>query len=149
ADDAQYIRGGGLLLERFAQLVEQPCVLDGDDRLAGEALYQLDLLVGEWAYLLPVDTYNANQIGLFEQRDDQEGSDSTRFHPGDHERIATCIRFQLPNIFDMRDLLSADDSCETSTRIGSNGALLNKRFKAWRHVYVRNFTKQTVFIQEQ
>ena len=31
----------------FAQLVEQPCVLDGDDGLRGEVLDQLDLLVGE------------------------------------------------------------------------------------------------------
>ena len=47
--------GGGLLLQRFAQLVEQPGVLDGDDRLAGEVLHQLDLLVGERANLLAVD----------------------------------------------------------------------------------------------
>ena len=33
--------------ERFAQLVEQPRVLDGDDGLGGKVLYQLDLLVGE------------------------------------------------------------------------------------------------------
>ena len=32
---------------RFAQLVEQPRVLDGDDGLSGEVLHQLDLLVGE------------------------------------------------------------------------------------------------------
>jgi hypothetical protein len=114
--------------------------------LLGKILNQLDLFVGESPYLLPVDTHGANQIVLLKQRDDQEGSDSTRFHPGDHERIATCICFQLPNIFNMRDLRSADDSCETSTRIWSNGAPLNKRFEAWRRVYVRNFAKQTVLI---
>ena len=32
-DDLQYFRGGGLLLQRFTQLVEQPRVLDGDDGL--------------------------------------------------------------------------------------------------------------------
>jgi hypothetical protein len=37
--------GGGLLLEGFAQLVEQPHVLDGDDGLAREARHQRDLLV--------------------------------------------------------------------------------------------------------
>src|SRR5262245_16836507 len=36
ADDLENIGGGGLLLQRFAQLVEQPCVLDGNDGLAGE-----------------------------------------------------------------------------------------------------------------
>src|SRR5262249_11576354 len=149
ADHFEHVGGGGLLLKRFAQLVEQACVLDGDNGLTGEVFDQLDLFVDERPYLLPVDTYDTNQIVLLEQRDDEEGSDFTRFPPGDHERIATCVCFQLPNILDMRDLLSADDSCETSTRIWSNGAPLNKRFKAWRHVYVRNFAKQTVLIQEQ
>ena len=39
----------------FAQLVEQPGVLDGDDGLAGEILDQLDLLVGERPHLLAID----------------------------------------------------------------------------------------------
>jgi hypothetical protein len=30
ADDLEHVGGGGLLLERLAQLVEQPGVLDGD-----------------------------------------------------------------------------------------------------------------------
>ena len=33
ADDLEHVGGGGLLLQRFAQLVEQPGVLDGDDGL--------------------------------------------------------------------------------------------------------------------
>jgi hypothetical protein len=36
ADDLQHVGGRGLLLERLAQLVEQPRVLDGDDRLSGK-----------------------------------------------------------------------------------------------------------------
>jgi GAF domain len=51
-DDAQYLTGGGLLLERFRQvavagleLLEQPHVLDSDDGLIGEGLQQRDLLV--------------------------------------------------------------------------------------------------------
>ena len=47
ADDLEHVGGGGLLLQRFAQLVEQPRVLDGDDGLVGEGGDQLDLLVGE------------------------------------------------------------------------------------------------------
>ena len=47
ADDLEHVGGGGLLLQRFAQLVEQPRVLDSDDGLGGEVLDQLDLLVGE------------------------------------------------------------------------------------------------------
>ena len=48
ADDLEHVGGRGLLLQRFAQLVEQPRVLDGDDGLLGEVCDQLDLLVGEW-----------------------------------------------------------------------------------------------------
>ena len=47
ADDLEDLGGGGLLLQRFAQLVEQPSVLDGDDGLRGEILDQLDLFIGE------------------------------------------------------------------------------------------------------
>src|SRR6516162_9775113 len=36
-----------LLLQRLTQFVEQPGVLDGDDRLGGEVLQQLDLFIGE------------------------------------------------------------------------------------------------------
>ena len=55
ADDLEHVGGGGLLLQRFAQLVEQPRVLDGDDGLGGEVRDQRDLLVGERANLLPVN----------------------------------------------------------------------------------------------
>jgi acetylornithine deacetylase/succinyl-diaminopimelate desuccinylase-like protein len=42
-DHAQHVGGGGLLLQRFAQLVQQPSVLDGDQRLIGKGSHQLDL----------------------------------------------------------------------------------------------------------
>src|SRR5262245_9688209 len=38
ADDLENVGGGGLLLERFAQLVEQASVLYGDDRLVGKVV---------------------------------------------------------------------------------------------------------------
>ena len=38
ADDLEHVGGGGLLLQGFAQFVEQPRVLDGDDGLSGEIL---------------------------------------------------------------------------------------------------------------
>jgi hypothetical protein len=49
-----------LLLQRFAQLVEQPRVLDGDDGLPCEIADQLDLLVGEGAYFLSKDGNSSN-----------------------------------------------------------------------------------------
>src|SRR5205807_1317773 len=55
ADDLEHIGGGGLLLQRFAQLVKQARVLDGDDGLIGEVCDQLDLLLGEWPNFSPID----------------------------------------------------------------------------------------------
>ena len=54
--------------ERFAQLVEQPGVLDGDDGLVGEVREQLDLLVGERPHLLTVDVDRADQLVVLEHR---------------------------------------------------------------------------------
>ena len=48
----------------FAQFVEQPRVLDGDDGLGGEILHQLNLLVGERADFLAVDGDGADQFVL-------------------------------------------------------------------------------------
>jgi len=44
-DDLQHLRSRGLLLQRFAQLVEQANILDGDDGLSRKTRNQLDLLV--------------------------------------------------------------------------------------------------------
>src|SRR5262249_2588947 len=46
-DDTQHLGRRRLLLKRFAQLVEQPRVLDRDHRLVGEGLEKSDLLIGE------------------------------------------------------------------------------------------------------
>ena len=55
ADDLEHVGGRGLLLQRFAQLVEQSRVLDGDDGLGGEIRDQLNLFVAERSHFLAVD----------------------------------------------------------------------------------------------
>ena len=82
ADDLQHICGGGLLLQRFAQLVEQTGVLDSDDGLRGEVLDQLDLLFGECKYLLTIDRNCTNEVELSDQRHHQEGTGAARIHQG-------------------------------------------------------------------
>src|SRR5262249_61257365 len=69
ADDLEHVGGGGLLLERLAQLVEQTGVFDGDDGLAGEIADKLDLLASERSDLLAVDNNGANQLVFFDHRD--------------------------------------------------------------------------------
>jgi hypothetical protein len=51
----KHVGGGGLLLQRFAQLVEQARVLDGNDGLRGEVRQHINLLIRERANLLSID----------------------------------------------------------------------------------------------
>src|SRR5262245_59208254 len=46
ADDLEHVGGGGLLLQRFAQLVQQSGVFNRDDGLAGEVPDQFDVPLG-------------------------------------------------------------------------------------------------------
>ena len=64
----QHIGRCRLLLQRLPQLVEQPRVLDGDNRLRGEVLHQSDLLIGKRPDLLAVDDDGADQPVLVEHR---------------------------------------------------------------------------------
>src|SRR5262249_16161310 len=80
ADDLEHVGGGGLLLQRFAELVEQPRILDRDHGLVGETLDQLDLLVGERSDLLPKNVDNTNQLALFEHRDREHCSKAAQFN---------------------------------------------------------------------
>src|SRR5262245_49312238 len=59
-DDLQHLRSRGLLLQRFAQLVEQPRVLYGDDDLGGEILDQIYLFIVERPDLLAIDSDRTN-----------------------------------------------------------------------------------------
>ena len=78
ADDAQHLGGRGLLLQGFAQFIEQPDVLNRDHRLAGKVLDQLDLLIAEWLDLLAINVERADQFVLLEHRHKQK-----RPHPAD------------------------------------------------------------------
>src|SRR5262245_61064826 len=65
-DDAEHFGGCSLLLQRFAQLVEQPRVLDGDDGLSREICDELNLLFREWPDLLAINADSPNQRTLLE-----------------------------------------------------------------------------------
>ena len=83
ADDLEHVGGGGLLLQRFAQLVEQPGVLDRDDGLGGEVRDQLDLLVGERTNLLTIDGDGADQLIVLEHRHIENGPIAAELNGGD------------------------------------------------------------------
>src|SRR5215468_6297784 len=54
-DYLQHLGGRGLLLEGFAQFIQQTGIFDGNDGLSSKVSDQLDLLVGEWAHFLTID----------------------------------------------------------------------------------------------
>src|SRR5262249_23511181 len=62
ADHPEHFRSRRLLLQRFPQFIEQPCVLDGDDGLGCKVLDQLDLFVRERTYLLAIDDNGTDKL---------------------------------------------------------------------------------------
>ena len=50
------------IVRALAQLIKQPSILDGDDRLGGEILDQLDLLIGERQNFLAEDGERADHL---------------------------------------------------------------------------------------
>src|SRR6516225_5434706 len=66
ADHLKYVRRGGLLLQRFAQLVEQPRVFDRHDGLFREIAHKLHLLVAERSHLLPINGYRSDGLVFLE-----------------------------------------------------------------------------------
>jgi hypothetical protein len=69
ANDLEHLGGGCLLLQRFAQLVEQPRILDGDHGLIGKGLEQSDLSLREELRLAAAECDRANRDTLSHQRD--------------------------------------------------------------------------------
>src|SRR5262249_27408838 len=83
ADHAEHFRGCRLLLQQFtqlrralSQLVQQPGVLDRDDRLGSEVRDQRDLLLGEWARLAAIDRHHADRLTRFEHRNCKQCPDT-------------------------------------------------------------------------
>src|SRR3990167_8478385 len=84
-DHLEDFAGGGLLLEGLGevavpglQFLEQADVLDGDDGLVGKGLDHLDLLLGEWPDLVPMDYHNSNQDPLPQHGDPQQSPETSR-----------------------------------------------------------------------
>src|SRR5580700_8968982 len=75
-NDLQHLRCRCLLLQRLAQFIEQPRVLDGDDGLGGEVSEQLNLLFGERANLRSVDANAAYRHLVLEHGSGHHGTEA-------------------------------------------------------------------------
>src|SRR5262245_38263052 len=115
--DAQHFRGGGLLRQRFAQLIEQASVLDGDDGLGGKVRHQLDLLVGEGANLLAKDHHNSNQFILLEHRYGERSPYASEFDSVDYRRITFNIKLRCCQIGELGRRLVSDYVAEKGIRV--------------------------------
>src|SRR5262249_21380846 len=79
ADDLEHVGGGGLLLERFAKLVEQARILDGNHRLIGEGRDKIDLLLSERVNCRPRQEHGADRSSLAHERDAECGAKAATF----------------------------------------------------------------------
>src|SRR5262245_53605364 len=112
ADNLENVGGGSLLLQRFAQLAEQPRVLDCDNGLGGKARQQLDLPVCKRPHLLTVDDNGAYQLIFLEHGHNDMRSRASRFDKRDDARIAIEIALVYPKIGDVQDLFGPHETVE-------------------------------------
>src|SRR6516162_11569148 len=89
-DDLEHIGGGGLLLQRFAQLVEQPPILNGNHSLGGEIGDERNLFVGERPDLLTIDGNNANKFIIPEHRHVDRAPNAANLDRSDQQWM-TCL----------------------------------------------------------
>src|SRR5207247_6672621 len=94
-----------LLLERLCevtvtclQLLEEAHVLDGDDRLVGEGLEEIDLRLGERAGLDPADSNRSDRVAIPQHRDGEKAPQAARL-PDARERVRPVVE-QIRNLCD-------------------------------------------------
>src|SRR5262245_45702139 len=147
ADDLEHVGGGGLLLQRLAQLVEEPRVLDGDDRLRGEILNQFDLLVGEGANFLMKDCDSSNQVIILEHRHNNAGPNATKLDGVDDRWIALGIRLCRCNVGGLDRLLGSDQLAQGGTRGGTDRTASACLGKCPRHIVAGDDAQCPAFME--
>src|SRR5215831_8922033 len=77
-DDLQYLGRRGLLLQRLAQLGQQPRILDRNHRLVGEGAHQFDLPIRERLDPKAVKCDDADWLALAQERHPKYGASPGR-----------------------------------------------------------------------
>src|SRR6516164_7284136 len=118
SDHTEDLACHGLLLQRFAQLVEQPRVLDGDDGLGGEIGQQRDLLVAEGTNLLVVYDDRTDQLIFFlEHGNGEDAAVAGELHVGNHPRVTLDIGALLHEVGDIGHLAFGGDQTQPAVRM--------------------------------
>ena len=97
----------------FAQLVEQPRVLDSNDGLRGEVSQQVDLLVGERTDFLAVDDQRTNCIFVPEQRGKNHSAGTPKLDEVFGARVVR-QKCRILHVIDMENLLGLEDAADAS-----------------------------------
>ncbi len=116
ANHLEHVGGGGLLLQRFAQLAEQPRIFDGDNGLCGEVRYQRDLLVRERPDFLVEDSDGTDQLIIFEHRYGQHRPISGEVDSSADKRMALDVGRYGLDVGDLDDLFRDGDATQRCIR---------------------------------
>jgi hypothetical protein len=143
ADHFEHAGGSGLLLQRFAQSIQELAILDRDNGLGGEIGDQLDLRAGEWAHLSPVDSDCTDHLIVLEHWDSEESADLSELHGCDHDRIAISVCGCFCEVGNLDCLPGLQHLAERPVRMaGPNERLASPPFrKCPRHVMHCDGTK--------
>ncbi len=78
ADDLEHVSGSGLLLERFAQFIEQARILNSDNGLIGEASGQINLLFRKWMDAVSQKRHHTDRHSIPQEGHTQHRSETTK-----------------------------------------------------------------------
>src|SRR5262249_6727250 len=133
ADNLEHVGSGGLLLERFTQLIKQTRVFDSDDGLRSEVLDQLDLLVSEGTNFLPIDGYSTDHLVVLQHRYRDQSPGASKVDGGFAQivpiRWGRCYIGKSGNLLCPNQRAQArlwprvEDSTAHKVNIGSRGAM--------------------------
>src|ERR1019366_1424620 len=123
AYNCEHVGGGRLLLERLAQLAEQPRVLNSNDCLGGEVRDQLDLFVAEWAHLHAEDGNCADRLVVLKHRQGQHRADARDVPAAYHQRFALAVGRGLAKIDDMDGFSGFDGAKSRSVGVDAERSL--------------------------
>jgi hypothetical protein len=136
------VGGGGLLLQRFAQiipalaqLVEQSRVLDGNDSLGGEVSYKFNLLIGETAHLLAIKSDYADEFTFLKQGRVKKSTDTAKVNECDEVVVTLFVRRVFCAVGNVKQLLRHRDACNEAT--GAYLRLATPKFREGRRRIVR------------
>ncbi|MGC2080350.1 MAG: hypothetical protein WA728_30920 [Xanthobacteraceae bacterium] len=101
-----------MLLQRFAQFVKQPRVLDGDDGLSGKVSHKLYLFLSEWPHLLSEDGNCAKQLVVLEHWHNEQRSSAGHVDHGNKRRVLFEVERLRFHVGDLQHLLRGGNACK-------------------------------------